>query len=238
MPLETATTIAGLDAFWPLSSDPVNQGEDHLQLIKSVLKQQFPGSGGEGFASPITATEAEINFLDGVKSNIQDQIDDIITGSSGALDAPAGTIMVFGTYPSPPGWTRLTNVNDAMLRLVSGQPGATGGTMSPTSMSIQHSHTTGGHALSMDELPSHGHTVFANADSSSDITATDHASANYDAGTTGANSYRMKGVTTPTPTMGKTSLIGSDNQHTHGPTGTLIASLTPIYINVNTAVKS
>jgi len=238
MPLETGTSIAQLNAFWPLSSDPVNQGEDHLQLIKSVLKAQFPGEAGEGFAIPITATEAEINFLEGAQSNIQQQIDDIITGVSGALDAPAGTIMVFGTYPSPPGWTRLTNVNDAMLRLVSGNPGGTGGTMSPTSMSIQHSHTTGGHALSIDEIPSHGHTVFANADSNVDITSNDYAAANYDAGTTGANSYRMKGVTTPTPSMGKTSLVGSGNQHTHGPTGTLIASLTPIYFNVNTAVKS
>lgn len=238
MPLETGTTIAQLNAFWPLSSDPVNQGEDHLQLIKNVLKVQFPGEAGEGFAIPITATEEEINYLDGVQSNIQQQIDDIITGVSGALDAPAGTIMMFASS-IPPGWTKLTSVNDAMMRLVSGTPGGSGGTISPISMSIQHSHTTGAHTLNDNELPPHAHGMFVNADSSDDL-STDlyYVTANYDAGTTGANSYRMKGTTSPSPTLGKTAAQGGGNAHGHGPTGTLIASLTPKYYNVNLAIKS
>ena len=38
MPLETTTTIAGLNALWPLGSDSKGQGDDHLRLIKSVLQ--------------------------------------------------------------------------------------------------------------------------------------------------------------------------------------------------------
>ena len=42
MGLETATFISGLDAANPLSGDSVNEGDDHLRLLKSVLKSTFP----------------------------------------------------------------------------------------------------------------------------------------------------------------------------------------------------
>ena len=63
MGLETGSTISSFITSNPTSSDPVNQGDDHLRLIKSVLKAQFPGSGGLGYATAITATEAELNSL-------------------------------------------------------------------------------------------------------------------------------------------------------------------------------
>jgi hypothetical protein len=59
MGLETGSTIASFITSNPTSSDPVNQGDDHLRLIKSVLKAQFPGVGGLGYATAITTTEAE-----------------------------------------------------------------------------------------------------------------------------------------------------------------------------------
>lgn len=96
MSLETASTIAQLQSSAPSASDPVNQGDDHIRMIKHVLKNIFPGSGGQGFSIPIVATEAEINFLDGVTSNIQAQLGLISTkAASGAntditsLNAPA-----------------------------------------------------------------------------------------------------------------------------------------------------
>ena len=42
MGLETGTTIADLNENWPEGTDNVSQGDDHLRLIKSVLKSQFP----------------------------------------------------------------------------------------------------------------------------------------------------------------------------------------------------
>lgn len=63
MGLETGSTISSFITSNPTSSDPVNQGDDHLRLIKSVLQAQFPGSIGTGFNTPITATEAELNSL-------------------------------------------------------------------------------------------------------------------------------------------------------------------------------
>ena len=74
MPLETGTTISDLDSSYPLGSDNTAQGDDHLRLIKAILKAQFPGVGGTGFASAITATETELNYVSGVTSGIQAQI--------------------------------------------------------------------------------------------------------------------------------------------------------------------
>jgi len=74
MGLETASYLSDLVLTNPTGGDPIQQGDDHLRLIKKVITQTFPGAGGLGFASPITATEAELNFVDGVTSSIQTQI--------------------------------------------------------------------------------------------------------------------------------------------------------------------
>lgn len=42
MPVEAATGIGTLVAANPLESDPVAEGNDHMQLIKAVLQAQFP----------------------------------------------------------------------------------------------------------------------------------------------------------------------------------------------------
>jgi hypothetical protein len=38
MGLETGTTIAALNAAWPLGTDPRSQGDDHLRLVKVVMQ--------------------------------------------------------------------------------------------------------------------------------------------------------------------------------------------------------
>ena len=61
MGIESATYISQLVATNPLASDPVSQGDEHLQLIKSVLQSQFTTLG----AAAVTTTAAELNLLDG-----------------------------------------------------------------------------------------------------------------------------------------------------------------------------
>ena len=61
MGLETATYISQLVATNPTASDPVSQGDDHLQLIKDVLQKQFTTLG----AAAVTTTAAELKLLDG-----------------------------------------------------------------------------------------------------------------------------------------------------------------------------
>lgn len=63
MPLESASTIEELDTTSPRGTEVKSQGDDHLRLLKAVLKAQFPGEGGNGFDTPITLTESFLNGL-------------------------------------------------------------------------------------------------------------------------------------------------------------------------------
>ena len=86
MGLETGTTISSFISSNPTSADPVNQGDDHLRLIKSVLKAQFPGTAGLGYATAITATEAELNSLHtGSISTILPTISGYVIGANTAI---------------------------------------------------------------------------------------------------------------------------------------------------------
>lgn len=57
MPLETATFLSELNAANPVgASDPVSTADDHLRLLKSVLKATFPGLAGRAFRVQAKAT--------------------------------------------------------------------------------------------------------------------------------------------------------------------------------------
>lgn len=56
MPVENVNTIKNLNEFYPASTDPVLEGDDHLRLIKTVLKTCFPNIDGA-----VTTTHTEIN---------------------------------------------------------------------------------------------------------------------------------------------------------------------------------
>jgi len=62
MGLESATYISELDSANPTATDPISQGDDHLRLIKAVLKNQFSGLSG---TTAVTADGAEMNLLNG-----------------------------------------------------------------------------------------------------------------------------------------------------------------------------
>jgi len=74
MTVENATYIAGLDPLRPLLDADISEGDDHLRLTKHVLVETFPGAAGNGFAKAITASEDELNRVEGVTSSIQDQL--------------------------------------------------------------------------------------------------------------------------------------------------------------------
>ena len=159
MPLEDATTIEGLDKTWPLGGDPHNKGDDHLRLIKAVLEAQFPGAAGGGFSIAITASEQELNWLGGLTSNVQDQLDalgDSIGGLLGVLSAPQGTRMLFYQATPPAGWILDATITDTrMLRVVSVSGGGKAGTDNPilNDKVPLHNHTSavaGAHSHSYD----------------------------------------------------------------------------------------
>lgn len=59
MGLEAASFISQLVSTNPTLSDAINQGDDHLRLIKAVLKAQFPNLG----AAAMTANASALNAL-------------------------------------------------------------------------------------------------------------------------------------------------------------------------------
>lgn len=95
MPIEAGNLIVDLDATWPLSGDPVSEGDDHVRLIKTVLTNTFPGEGGQGYAVQINATEDELNALVGLDTSqtLQQQMDNIF--DSVDVDATFNAAVVF-----------------------------------------------------------------------------------------------------------------------------------------------
>lgn len=61
MALETGTYINSLNASNPASTDGVAQADDHIRLVKATVKATLPNVTGA-----ITATQAELNLMDGV----------------------------------------------------------------------------------------------------------------------------------------------------------------------------
>jgi hypothetical protein len=64
--------IDDLNSSNPAAGDNVSEGDDHIRGIKNVLKTTFPGIDGA-----ITATDTELNYVDGVTSAVQTQLDAI-----------------------------------------------------------------------------------------------------------------------------------------------------------------
>lgn len=124
MALESGTYINSLNASNPASTDGLGQADDHLRLIKSTLLATLPNVAGvvtadhtelstlDGYtgttadlnilsgaaAAGVTATEFQ--YLDGVTSGIQAQLD-AITGSGttvndGTVTIQAGTLLSTG----------------------------------------------------------------------------------------------------------------------------------------------
>jgi hypothetical protein len=225
MPIESGSYISELDSLWPLSGDFILEGDNHLRLLKSVLKAQFPGAGGQGFSQPIIANESEINYLQGLSSNVQDQLDSLESEYSANLYAPSGTVMVFYQASPPVGWSQIQNNNNSMLRVVDSNAGQSGGTDSPITFSVPaHAHTTQGHTLTIGEIPSHRH----NKQLRSFNISIDDKPAYVDS-TTGNR---------PNDTNRPSEYAGGGGSHSHGNTGSKSAvNFKPRYINVMTAVK-
>lgn len=69
MTIETALYPTQLNTTLPTSSDFVSEGDDHLRLLKTVVKTTFPNVAGA-----VSASQVELNYVTGVTSDIQAQL--------------------------------------------------------------------------------------------------------------------------------------------------------------------
>jgi hypothetical protein len=107
MAKETATYISQLTDTNPVSSDSVSVGDDHIRMLKTVLKTQFSGLTG---TTAVASSEAELNILDGVTATAAElnYLDlttlgtsadsKALTQASGVVTI-AGDVVVSGTTP-------------------------------------------------------------------------------------------------------------------------------------------
>jgi hypothetical protein len=145
MSLESATYISDLNVANPPKGDPVGQADDHLRLIKSVLKTTFPNLTG-----PVTARQDQL-------SNAM-PFGAIIFWSQ-TLPVPTGWALCNGgTYAKADGLGNVTvpNLLDKMIMGAGGSYalGATGG-----AAAITPTGTANAYALNINEIPFHGHGV-------------------------------------------------------------------------------
>jgi len=104
MGLETGDYISALVSTNPVSGDPKSQGDDHIRFTKAKILQTFPNVTGE-----VTPTHTELNYVDGVTSSIQDQLD---------LKAPLASPVLTGTPEAPTAALGTSNTQIATTQFV------------------------------------------------------------------------------------------------------------------------
>lgn len=138
MGLESATYINQLNASNPIGGDARSTADDHIRLIKNVLKSTFSGITGQ-----VTVTQAELNLLSGLTT---------------LASFPTGTKLTFAQAAAPTGWTQVTDdtANNRMLRVVNTAGGGTGGTHSPILNNVvpSHTHNFSTNAVNIDHVHS------------------------------------------------------------------------------------
>lgn len=245
MPLESATYLHQLEPSNPPATDQLRQADDHLRLIKSVLQATFPNIEGA-----VTKTHEELNasafsYPIGIVS--------LWYGSSGSVPSGwaicngqtvsrtdnAGTITtpdlrgkvamgaLAGTYEQGSSYGSAT---------ASGTAESGGAHTHAVASSGGHSHTVTvqGHALTVNEMPAHTHSVAASQSGGSGAVEGGYTGSSQaiTSGSTGGGQAHTHGATIAADTGAHTHTTDSGGAHTHTVSGvsTLQPSLALHYI--------
>ena len=165
MTVESATYVSGLNANYPPGSDTISEGDDHLRLIKAVLKSTLPNADeaingvhtGTSAPSPTSSGQLWFDTSGSGDLKVRNKADSAFTSVDTTSTAfPAGIITLWsGSSASIPGGWMLCDgtapAPDLRDRFVVGATStyavdATGG-----------STTSGAHTLTTAEMPSHTH---------------------------------------------------------------------------------
>ena len=189
MGLETATYITDLVSNNPLGTDSKAQGDNHIRLIKNVLKTQFPNLGSAAVTTTAaelnkldgaTATTAELNILDGVTSTTAElNILDGVTATAAEINLLSGiTALVDSVYPVGCIYqsTAATNPN-TLFAGTTWQVFSAGKVLAGYNSgdSDFNAGATGGsktHTMTVAQMPSHDHSVTAMALTSGSLNTT------------------------------------------------------------------
>lgn len=235
MSLESATYIDDLNVSNPAATDTLSQTDDHIRMLKSVLKATFPNVSGA-----VTPTHTQLN-------QALVPIGGIIMWSGAAADVPTGwKLCDGGTYARSDGTGNIT-VPDLRSKFVFGCGGSTsaptaaptiGATGGASANTPTISVTVASHVLTQAELPNvslsgnvsdpgHGHIV---SDPGHSHAYTSVSGNTAQAGFTGsvavpvaantAVAYTGIGIYSNYTGISVSTPLGSGNGHSHTATGT------------------
>ena len=113
MTVESTTYTSGLNASYPASGDGKVEGDDHIRLIKSAILATWPNVAGA-----VTASHAELNYVVGVTSAIQTQINTKAPSASPTLTGtPLAPTATLGTNTTQIATTEYVD-NTAMIAIL------------------------------------------------------------------------------------------------------------------------
>jgi len=69
MSLETASWVTQLNSSNPTASDPVSEGDDHLRMLKTVLKNSFPSSSTAAIVPNVSGQSGKYLTTDGTDTS-------------------------------------------------------------------------------------------------------------------------------------------------------------------------
>jgi len=121
-----------------------------MTIVENLTTNAFAVTFANGVGTPVTLPQGARTIV----------ITDGTNGPRKATEAFAsGTPMLFFSAAAPVGWTKSTTHNNKAIRLVSGTGGATGGTADFTTVftSRTPAGTVGDTALTIAQIPLHGH---------------------------------------------------------------------------------
>ena len=127
MTIETATYISDLNGALPAATDPEYEGDDHIRLVKTTVKTTFPNVTGA-----VTPTQTELNYVAGVTSALQTQLNAKISAASPALTGtPTAPTAAPGTNTTQIATTAYADAIGA-LKAPLASPALTGTPTAPT----------------------------------------------------------------------------------------------------------
>lgn len=193
MGLETGNYPSDLVSSNPLGTDDKSQGDDHIRLIKNVIKTTFPNIDGA-----VTSTQDELNDIADTTMFFQSGM--IIMWSGTLANIPTGFNICDGTNGTPNLVGRFI-VGSATDVGGSYDIGDVGGTDSNTHA---HSGSIAGHTLTESQIPSHRHT-----------SGVARSEGFYGVTSPGGSVNRATGTTAETKSP-LTSYTGGGGSHNHG----------------------
>ncbi len=145
---------------------------------------------------------------------------------------PTGTVSIFAQATAPTSWSKLTSLDNAGLRVVSGTGGGTGGTQGfGSTVSLAHTHDIAAASGHTHSIPNHTHTIlFTNEGSVSDFSLGIHLESGVfkPNGTFLTSPHDIPKYTTPS---GGSGTSGTSPSHTHE-LGSSLADFTLAYLDV------